>query len=86
MGRGWAATTILCPFTGGVNMSAVVVCRPVNGITINSEMEFVLDGEGCVRIFDSMANARKTFRYFFICFIKTPFVRGIPLAVRIFGT
>ena len=40
-------------------MSAVVVCRPVNGITINSEMEFVLDGEGCVRIFDSMANARK---------------------------
>lgn len=40
-------------------MSAVVVCRPVNGITINSEMEFVLDGEDCVRIFDSMANARK---------------------------
>lgn len=43
-------------------MSSVVVGRPVNGITINSEMEFVLDGEGCVRIFDSMANAQKFLR------------------------
>ncbi len=43
-------------------MSEVVICRPVGGITINSEMEFVLDGEGGVRIFDSTENARKALR------------------------
>ena len=41
-------------------MSEIVVCRPVGGITVNSEMEFVLDGEGGVRVFDGMGTVRKT--------------------------
>ena len=40
-------------------MSKVVVCRPVDGITINSEMEFLLDDEDCVRIFDNVEDAKK---------------------------
>ena len=40
-------------------MSEFVVCRPVDGITVSIEMEFVLDCEGGVRIFDSMEDARK---------------------------
>lgn len=41
-------------------MSKVVVCRPVDGITINSEMEFLLDDEDCVRIFDNVEDAKKS--------------------------
>ncbi len=40
-------------------MSEIVVCRPVGGITINSEMEFVLDNEGGVCVFDNMEYAKK---------------------------
>ena len=40
-------------------MSKIVVCRPVGGITINSEMEFVLDNEGGVCVFDNMEYAKK---------------------------
>lgn len=43
-------------------MNEVVVCRPVDGITINSEMEFMLDSEGGVRVFDGMETARSTLR------------------------
>lgn len=39
-------------------MSKVVVARPVNGITINNELEFLLDSSGKVRTFDSEEQAR----------------------------
>ena len=39
-------------------MSKAVVARPVDGITINTELEFLLDGDGQVRTFDSPERAR----------------------------
>ena len=39
-------------------MSRVVVARPVNGITLNDELEFLLDNNGEVRTFDSEEDAR----------------------------
>lgn len=39
-------------------MSNVVVSRPIGGITINSELEFLLDDSGSVRVFDSPEQAR----------------------------
>ena len=39
-------------------MSQVVVARPIDGITINSELEFLLDDSGAVRVFDSPEQAR----------------------------
>ena len=35
-----------------------VVARPVNGITLNDELEFLLDDNGEVRTFDSEKDAR----------------------------
>ena len=35
-----------------------VVARPINGITINTELEFLLDDNGKVRMFDSEDQAR----------------------------
>ena len=43
-------------------MKQVVVCRPVNNIPINGAMEYLLDGEGGVRIFDSTEQAEKELR------------------------
>ena len=40
-------------------MSKVVVTRPVGGITLNSALEFLLDDNGAVRVFDSEEQARK---------------------------
>ena len=34
-------------------MSMAVVTRPVNGITLNGELEFLLDDSGAVLVFDS---------------------------------
>ena len=34
-------------------MSKAIVARPVNGITLNSDLEFLLDDAGEVRVFDS---------------------------------
>lgn len=39
-------------------MSNVVVARPIGGITINNELEFLLDDRGTVRVFDSPEQAR----------------------------
>ena len=39
-------------------MSKAVVARPVNGITINTELEFLLDDDGKIRMFDSPEQAR----------------------------
>lgn len=39
-------------------MSRVVVARPVNGITLNDELEFLLDDSGKVRTFASEEDAR----------------------------
>ena len=39
-------------------MSMAVVTRPVNGITLNSELEFLLDDSGAVLVFDSPEQAR----------------------------
>ncbi len=39
-------------------MGKVVVARPVNGITVNGELEFLLDDGGGVRVFDSEEQAR----------------------------
>ena len=39
-------------------MSNVVVARPIDGITINSELEFLLDDSGSVRVFDSLEQAK----------------------------
>lgn len=38
-------------------MNKVVIGRPVNGITLNSEREFLLDDMGAVRVFDSPEQA-----------------------------
>ena len=39
-------------------MSKVVVARPVNGITLNGELEFLLDDSGAIRVFYSPEQAR----------------------------
>ena len=39
-------------------MSNVVVARPIGGITINNEMEFLLGDSGAVRVFDSPEQAK----------------------------
>ena len=39
-------------------MSYVVVARPIGGITINNELEFLLDNSGSARVFDSPEQAR----------------------------
>ena len=40
-------------------MSKVVVARPVNGITLNGDLEYLLDDGGEVRVFDSEEQARE---------------------------
>ena len=32
-------------------MSNVVIARPIDGVTINNELEFLLDSSGAVRVF-----------------------------------
>ena len=39
-------------------MSKAIVARPVNGITLNSDLEFLLDDAGKVRVFDSPEEAK----------------------------
>ena len=39
-------------------MSHVVVARPIDGITINDDLEFLLDDSGEVKVFDSPEEAR----------------------------
>ena len=39
-------------------MSKVVVARPISGITINEELEFLLDDSGLVKVFESPEQAR----------------------------
>ena len=39
-------------------MSKAVVARPVNGITLNGDLEFLLDDSGAVQVFDSPEQAR----------------------------
>lgn len=39
-------------------MNKAVVARPVNGITLNGELEFLLDVDGEVRMFDSPEQAK----------------------------
>ena len=39
-------------------MNKVVVARPVNGITLNDELEFLLDDNGEVKTFDSEEEAQ----------------------------
>lgn len=39
-------------------MSRAIVARPVNGITLNDELEFLYDDSGAVRVFDSPEQAR----------------------------
>lgn len=39
-------------------MSKAIVARPIDGITINAELEFLLDDGGEVRMFDSPEQAR----------------------------
>ena len=39
-------------------MSKAIVARPVNGITLNGELEFLLDDNGAVQVFDSAEQAR----------------------------
>lgn len=39
-------------------MCRAVVARPVNGITLNGDLEFLLDDDGAVRVFDSEEQAR----------------------------
>ena len=40
-------------------MSQTVVARPIDGIALNSEMEFLLDDSGAVWVFDSEKQAKK---------------------------
>ena len=40
-------------------MSKTIAARPVNGITLNGELEFLLDDGGEVRTFDSEKQARE---------------------------
>ncbi len=39
-------------------MSKAIVARPVNGITLNGDLEFLLDGNEAVQVFDSPEQAR----------------------------
>ena len=39
-------------------MSKAVVAHPVNGITLNGDLEFLLDDSGAVQVFDSPEQAR----------------------------
>ena len=39
-------------------MSHVVVARPIDGITINDDLEFLLDDSGEVKVFGSLEEAR----------------------------
>ena len=39
-------------------MSNVVIARPIGGITINNELEFLLDDSGSIRVFGSTEQAR----------------------------
>lgn len=39
-------------------MSAAIVARPIDGITINTRLEFLLDDDRNVRMFDSPKQAR----------------------------
>ena len=39
-------------------MSKSIVARPAEGITINSETEYLLDDDGDIRVFDSPEQAR----------------------------
>lgn len=39
-------------------MSRAIVARPVNGITLNGELEFLHDDSGAVRVFGSPEQAR----------------------------
>ncbi len=41
-------------------MSKAIIARPVDGVTINSDLEFLLDNSGDVRVFNSPEEA-KTF-------------------------
>lgn len=34
-------------------MSGVIIGRPVDGITLNRELEFLLDDDGKVKVFDN---------------------------------
>ena len=43
-------------------MDKVVVGRPVGGIAINSELEFILDTDGSVRYFDGIEQAKDVLR------------------------
>lgn len=40
-------------------MSRIVVARPVDGITLNGELEFLLDDSGNIRVFDSEEQAKE---------------------------
>lgn len=39
-------------------MSKAVAAHPVNGITLNGELEFLLDDRGAVRVFNSPEQAK----------------------------
>ena len=39
-------------------MNKAIVARPVNGITLNGDLEFLLDDAGEVRVFDSPEGAK----------------------------
>jgi len=39
-------------------MSKTIVTRPVNGIMINGELEFLLNDSGEIRVFDSPEQAK----------------------------
>lgn len=39
-------------------MNQTVIARLIDGITLNTEMEFLLDDSGAVRVFDSSEQAR----------------------------
>ena len=39
-------------------MSKAIVARPVNGITLNGDLEFLLDDAGEVKVFDSPEGAK----------------------------
>ena len=54
-------------------MDKVVVGRPVNGISINSELEFILDDEGAVRYFDSIEQAQELLRQNGVPYEETEF-------------
>ena len=39
-------------------MGKAIVCRPIDGITVNGELEFLLDDNGEVRLFDNPEEAK----------------------------